>query len=78
MQLQIRNDVQQKHVSILVLMDLPFLQPIPEYVWEAHREVSILVLMDLSFLLYFTVAKRATEKEVSILVLMDLSFLRRN
>ena len=39
------------HVSILVLMDLPFLQMKVKNVRQLGKDVSILVLMDLPFLL---------------------------
>ena len=72
---KIQNSARWNSVSILVLMDLPFL-PVPEVNIIIFICVSILVLMDLPFLLRKSPSYIRSLKEVSILVLMDLPFLR--
>ena len=64
-------------VSILVLMDLSFLQIAREILESLGYDVSILVLMDLSFLHKSGRNNADLKARVSILVLMDLSFLRK-
>ena len=63
------------YVSILVLMDLPFLQVDSSQARKFDKQVSILVLMDLPFLQYLMTMTFLFTMKVSILVLMDLPFL---
>ena len=63
-------------VSILVLMDLPFLRASGYHYDYFDAGVSILVLMDLPFLLEGLKMISFFDERVSILVLMDLPFLQ--
>ena len=63
----------EDYVSILVLMDLPFLLKMTGTL--NRKKVSILVLMDLPFLQMLAMDYESLKLGVSILVLMDLPFL---
>ena len=73
---KVQISLSAKSVSILVLMDLSFLQNVRTDVKANHQRVSILVLMDLSFLQSILDELMKNTFKVSILVLMDLSFLQ--
>ena len=67
------NTYQDSRVSILILMDLPFLFTITKIICQLLF-VSILILMDLPFLSSISDSVKLILL-VSILILMDLPFL---